>query len=101
MTSAIRPIAHPPDDEDDDDDFDVNDIDWEAAARDIQNRVSRAVGTAGREARHFREFFGTRVEAVETVWNLLVNHGLLPNDGRPMLSIASHIDKDRKVVTNL
>jgi len=73
MTSAIRPIAHPSDDEDNEDDFNVNNIDWEAATWDIQNRVSRAVGTARREARHFREFFGTRIKAVETkhlLWSL-------------------------------
>ena len=85
MTSAFRPIARPPDndDVDDDDDYDVDDVDWDSAARDIQNRVSRVVGTAGREARHFREFFGTPVEAVEIVWDLLLRDSLLPEKGRP------------------
>ena len=40
------------DNDDDDDDDDVDDVDWEAEARDIQNRMSRAVGTTDREARH-------------------------------------------------
>lgn len=85
MTSAFRPTAHTPHDVDvnDDDDFDVDNVDWDSAARDIQNRVSRVVGTAGREARHFREFFGASVGAVEAVWDRLVHHGLLPEKGRP------------------
>ena len=36
------------DDDDNDDDDDVDDVDWEAEARDIQNRMSRAVGTTDR-----------------------------------------------------
>ena len=48
MTSA-PPTAYFIDDDDDDDD---DDVDWEVEARDIQNRMSRAVGTTDREARH-------------------------------------------------
>jgi hypothetical protein len=70
-------------DDDDDDNDNVDDVDWEAEARDIQNRMSRAVGTTDREARHFREFFGTPVDAVEIVWDLLVRESLLPEKGRP------------------
>ena len=82
--SAFHPVARPPDDDDvDDDDYDVDDVDWDSAARDIQNRVSRVVGTVDREARHFREFFGTSVGAVEAVWDRLVHHDLLPDNGRP------------------
>ena len=81
MTSAATTAYF--DDDDDDDDYDVDDIDWDAEARDIQNRMSRAVGTTDREARQFREFFGTPVEAVEIVWDLLVRDSLLPEKGRP------------------
>jgi hypothetical protein len=45
--------------------------------------MSRAIGTTDREARHFREFFGTPVNAVEIVWDLLVRESLLPEKGRP------------------
>ena len=52
MTSAPT-TAYLVDNNDDDDDYDdVDDVDWEAEARDIQNRMSRAVGTTDREARH-------------------------------------------------
>jgi hypothetical protein len=71
------------DNNDDNNDDDVDDVDWEAEARDIQNRMSRAVGTTDREARHFREFFGTPVDAVEIVWDLLVRESLLPEKGHP------------------
>ena len=76
-------------DNDDDNEYDVNDVDWEAEARDIQNRMSRAVGTTDREARHFREFFGTPVDAVEIVWDLLVRESLLPEKGRPNVRWSS------------
>jgi len=70
-------------DNDDYDDYDVDNVDWEAEARDIQNRISRAIGTTDREVWHFREFFGTPVDAVEIVWDLLVRESLLPEKGRP------------------
>jgi hypothetical protein len=57
--------------------------DFEALARDIQNRVSRHVGAATMETRHFREFFGTSVLVVERVWDLLDRDSLLPEGGRP------------------
>ena len=38
--------------------------DFEALARDIQNRASDRVGAAATETRHFREFFGTSVLVV-------------------------------------
>ena len=66
-----------------DDDYNVDDVDWEAEARVIQNRVSRVVGTTDMEARLFREFFGTSVDAVEIVWDLLIRDDLLPEKGRP------------------
>ncbi len=59
--------------------------DFEALARDIQNRASHRVGTATTEARYFREFFGTRtsVLVVKKTWELLERDSLLPESGRP------------------
>ena len=39
MTSAPTTASFMDDDDDDDDDYDVDDVDWEAEARDIQNRM--------------------------------------------------------------
>jgi hypothetical protein len=71
------------DDHDDNNNYNVDDVDWEAEAWDIQNRMSRAVRMTDREAWHFREFFKTPVKAVEIVWDLLVRDSLLPEKGRP------------------
>ncbi len=57
--------------------------DFEALARDIQNRASRCVGAATTETRHFREFFGTSVLIVEKTWELLERNSLLPEGGHP------------------
>ena len=57
--------------------------DFEALARDIQNRASRRVGAVTTETRHFREFFGTSVLIVEKTWELLERDSLLPKGGRP------------------
>jgi hypothetical protein len=57
--------------------------DFEALARDIQNRATHRVGAATTETRHFREFFGTIVLVVEKVWELLERDSLLPEGGRP------------------
>ena len=57
--------------------------DFEALARDIQNRASHRVGAATTETRHFREFFGTSVLVVEKTWELLERDSLLPEGGRP------------------
>ena len=57
--------------------------DFEALARDIQNRVSRRVGAAMTETRHFREFFAMSVLIIERVWELLDRDSLLPEGGRP------------------
>ena len=58
-------------------------LDFEALARDIQNRASHRVGTAMTEARHFREFFGTSVLVVEKTWELLERDSLIPEGSRP------------------
>ena len=87
MTSNIIPVALDVDDDDDDEDDDDVDAEddavWYAAARDIQNRVSRVVGTADMEDRLFRSFFGTSIGPTMMVWDLLVHHDLLPDNGRP------------------
>jgi hypothetical protein len=57
--------------------------DFEALARDIQNRASRHVCAATMEMRHFREFFGTNVLVVEKTWELLERDSLLPEGSRP------------------
>ena len=64
------------------DDDDNNDVDWEAEAQVIQNRVSCAIGTTDMETRLFREFFRTSVDAVSIVWDLLARDSLLPEKGR-------------------
>ena len=65
-------IAASDGDDDDDDDDDDNDYvslanlkdEFFIAARDIQNRTSRIVGTAEMEDRHFHELFGACMEIV-------------------------------------
>ena len=52
--------------------------DFEALARDIQNRASDRVGAAATETRHFREFFGTSVLVVKKEWEMLERDPLLP-----------------------
>jgi hypothetical protein len=76
-------------DDDDDDDTSDNDDDggddavFFCAARDIMNRVGRKVGTAAREDRRFREHFGAPFTIVQMVWDMLVEGGLLPENGKP------------------
>jgi hypothetical protein len=57
--------------------------DFEALARDIQNRASHRVCVATTETRHFREFFRTSVLVVEKTWEFLKRDSLLPEGGRP------------------
>jgi len=72
--------------DDDDDDFSqyapchMPKPDFEALARDIQNRTSHRVSAATTETRHFREFFGTSVLVIEKTWELLESerYSLLP-----------------------
>ncbi len=71
------------DDDNNDNYYYVDDAVFESAARDIQNRMSRAVGTPEVEARHFRQFFGTSVSVVLTLWELLERDSLLPAKSRP------------------
>ncbi len=53
------------------------------AVRDIQNRMSHRIGTAGMEDRHFREFFGANISIVSMVWDMLTANGLRPKKSRP------------------
>jgi hypothetical protein len=57
--------------------------DFVEIARDIQNRASRQVGSEAKEARLFREFFGTSMRVVEILWELIVRDKLQPKGGRP------------------
>ncbi len=52
-------------------------------ARNIQNRASCRVGWELKEARLFREFFGTSVRVVEILWELVVRDKLRPRGRRP------------------
>ena len=53
------------------------------AARDIQNRTSRIVGTAQMEDRRFRELFGARMEIVVHIWVMMEKDDLLPPKSKP------------------
>ncbi len=46
------------------------------AARDIQNRMSRCIRTAGTEDHHFHDFFCANISIVSMVWDMLVANGL-------------------------
>ncbi len=52
-------------------------------ARDIQNRMSRCVGTAAMEDRQFGSLFGARIEIVLKVWLMLLEDGLCPKKSKP------------------
>jgi hypothetical protein len=64
--------------------------DFEALARDIQNRVSHRVDVATTETRHFCEFFGSSVLVVEKVWELLERDSLLPEGCRQKHLLWAH-----------
>ena len=81
-------IAVSDDDDDDDDEYDYVSLanledEFFIAARDIQNRTSRIVGTAQMEDRRFRELFGARMEIVVHIWVMMDDDGLLPEKSRP------------------
>ena len=53
-------------------------------ARGLMNRPSCRDGCwSSTETRLFREFFGTSVRVVETVWELIIHNELRPMGGRP------------------
>jgi hypothetical protein len=52
-------------------------------AQNIQNQASCLIGLDLKEARLFREFFGTSVRAVEILWELVVQDKLRPKGGCP------------------
>ncbi len=52
-------------------------------ARDIQNRVSRCVGSELKEAWLFRKFFGTSMRDVKILWELIGRDKLRPRGGHP------------------
>ncbi len=47
----------------------------------IQNQVSRCIGLELKEARLFREIFGTRMRVVKILWELIVWDKLRPRGG--------------------
>jgi hypothetical protein len=71
------------DDTSDDDDDGGDDTVFFRAARDIMNRVGRKVRTAAREDRRFHKHFGAPFTIVRMVWDMLVEGGLLPKNGKP------------------
>ena len=66
------------DDDDKDDNYYVDNAVFEVVARDIQNRMSRAVGNPKVEARHFYEFFEMSVSVMLMLMDLLDRDSLLP-----------------------
>ena len=68
----------------DDDDYDV-DIEsiFCRDARDIQNRMPWAAGTAAMEDRRFHELFGASVSIILHVWTAMEEGGLLPEKSHP------------------
>ncbi|KAL3776405.1 hypothetical protein ACHAW5_001412, partial [Stephanodiscus triporus] len=54
-----------------------------SAARDIQNWMSRIVGTAEMEDRRFQELFGARMEIVVHLWEMMEEDNLLPEKSKP------------------
>ncbi len=52
-------------------------------ARDIQNRTSHCIRTAGMENHHFCKCFGTNISIVSIVWDMLVANGLRPKKSLP------------------
>ena len=87
---APRQSPDLPDDDDDDDDghegrdhVSALEKEFFRAARDIQNRTSRIVGTAQMEDRRFRELFGARMEIVVHIWVMMEEDDLLPPKSKP------------------
>jgi hypothetical protein len=68
------------DDVNDDDDFETV---FFRDAQDIQNWMSRVIGTAAMEDRRFRELFGAPMEIVLHVWYMMEEDGLLPDKSKP------------------
>lgn len=66
-----------------DDDYDDLENEFFLAARDIQNRMSRNVGTAQMEDRRFRELYGARMEIVVHLWVMMDDDDLLPPKSKP------------------
>ena len=78
------------DDDDNSSDNEVDDVSatnlddvFFRAARGIQNRTSRIVGTAAMEERRFRELFGARMEIVVHLWEMMEKGNLLPEKSKP------------------
>jgi hypothetical protein len=74
------------DEEDDvDDDNDNNDLESIVFcnARDIQNRMSRVIGTVAMEDRRFHELFGASIGIILHVWYSMDDGSLLPDKCKP------------------
>ena len=71
------------DDDDDDDEETFVVLDFIGLARNIQNRSSKQMGTPEVEKRRFKEFFGTSLEVVEILWEMLYERDFLPDKSQP------------------
>jgi len=69
--------------DDDGDDGNTEEAVFLRDARNIQNRMSRCVGTAAMEDRQFRGLFGACIEIVLKVWLMLGEGGLRPKKSKP------------------
>ncbi len=55
--------------------------DFLLGGKDIQNKVGRAIGSAGTEEHHFREFFGMGPSVASKLWIMMADHAVIPPEG--------------------
>jgi hypothetical protein len=55
--------------------------DFLLGGKDIQNKVERAIGSAGTEERHFCVFFGKGPSVISKLWIMMADHNVLPPEG--------------------
>ena len=53
-----------------------------SAARGIQNRITKKVGSETVESRRFTDFFGCRLEIAMLLWRMLEEYEIMPNKGK-------------------
>jgi hypothetical protein len=55
--------------------------DFLLGGKDIQSKAGKAIGSAGTEERHFREFFGMGPSVVSKLWIMMADHNVIPPEG--------------------
>jgi hypothetical protein len=55
--------------------------DFLLGGKDIQNKAGRAIGSAGTEERHFREYFGMGLSVISKLWIMMADHTVIPPEG--------------------